>query len=224
MRQRGATPLLRVLGVLALAWRFAGVATAQERTAFDTSFGRREPGREFYTDVQGYCQHHFGAVVHGGWTLLAHSDVDAVAGGGDRAASALTLAPAALPATLCHRGMFGSGAYEQDGTLFNATHHCAPHVANASVLLGEVDVLNQPSTCGCLQAPQCTRGKFCDFDCGCRSGGNTSSVTAIHDALEGAEAVLCVRRPLPPPPPHCGTLAPPPSQLPRALAAGTGAS
>ena len=179
----------------------AGVAEDHDDgldTAFDTRFARRIGDFEFRTDVQGFCQHQFGAKLRGGWTLLRAAAIDAAlaSSSGSREEAALSLAPSRLPETQCHQGMLGSGNYSLDGSLFNVTQVCAPQPGNAGVRLGELDSRDRPSTCGCLQAPQCSRGNLCSFDCACRSVSR-AQLLAVHARLLAAEAILYapVRRP-----------------------------
>lgn len=172
----------------------AGVAEDHDDgldTALDTRFARRIGGFEFRTDVQGFCQHEFGAKLRGGWTLLSSAAIDAAAAAssGSREEATLSLVPPQLPETQCHQGMLGSGNFSQDGSLFNVTAVCAQQPGNAEVRLGELDSRDRPSTCGCLQAPQCSRGRLCSFDCACRSV-SLAQLRAVHSQLLAAEAVL----------------------------------
>ena len=191
----------------------------------------------------GYCQHSFGgrvcalalylpvvvcpplhscwpllgAQVHGGWTAVASSALDAAAlSGVSRQEAALSFAPADLPSQRCHTGLVGAGSYSADGSLFNASNTCQHYPGNPAQLLGGADLWGRPSTCGCMQVPQvrwafvpqapcsackplnralaqCDRGHQCDFDCGC-TVKDQDVARALQAALLEPEVLLCVER------------------------------
>jgi len=186
--------LALLVGVSLCSLLLPGVAEDHDDgldSPFDTRFARRRGDFEFRTDVQGFCQHEFGAQLRGGWTLLSVAAIDAgmASGSGSRSEAALALKPTSLPELSCHQGMLGSGNYSLDGSLFNVSDVCAPQPGNAAVRLGELDSRDRPASCGCLQVPQCSRGTLCSFDCNCRAQSR-SQLLRVHTQLLAAEAIL----------------------------------